>query len=332
MLVGVAEQGLRRLGRRVRAGPRGGGRGRRPGRRPRRCAPRVSAGRASSGSVGRAAAQSARWPPAECPTEATRFEIERARRGRRAHRHRRRRPRTSRASRRRPRRAGTRDSMPPSRDPRDRDRARSSASGRTVRASTRRGRRRPPDAARLPSGRKSSPSLARVGAVGVDGASQCARQDSNLRPRAPEARALSPELRARERPVYRRAPCRSRRGGRRLQRCSSADVSADVHGPRHDRLLLDDRSQGVARDRRARARTRPGATAARIYGRLQLPARARPADRARSPLVRADRVPAHAPGVLPLRDDPRLPDAGHARSRCTRSSGRSSTASSRRRC
>ncbi len=30
----------------------------------------------------------------------------------------------------------------------------------------------------------------------------CARKDSNLRPRAPEARALSPELRALEGPVY----------------------------------------------------------------------------------------------------------------------------------
>src|SRR5437870_7135460 len=33
---------------------------------------------------------------------------------------------------------------------------------------------------------------------------ECARQESNLRPRAPEARALSPELRARDGLVY---PC-----------------------------------------------------------------------------------------------------------------------------
>ena len=41
------------------------------------------------------------------------------------------------------------------------------------------------------------PGSTRVRAIGVDGSSQCARQDLNLRPRAPEARALSPELRAR---------------------------------------------------------------------------------------------------------------------------------------
>ena len=51
----------------------------------------------------------------------------------------------------------------------------------------------------------------------------CARQESNLRPRAPEARALSPELLARGRPVYRGRPLvRSGRGRLRADRHARA--------------------------------------------------------------------------------------------------------------
>ena len=56
-------------------------------------------------------------------------------------------------------------------------------------------------------------------------------------------------------------------------------------------------------------------TAARIYGRLSfLPERGL-GDRARPPLVGPHRVPAHAADLLPLRHDPRVPDARHARRR-----------------
>ena len=53
-------------------------------------------------------------------------------------------------------------------------------------------------------------------------------------------------------------------------------------------------------------------TAARIYGKLSFPPRARAGGRPGPPLVGTDRLPLHAARLLPLRHDPRLPDAGHA--------------------
>ncbi len=84
----------------------------------------------------------------------------------------------------------------------------------------------------------------------------CARQESNLRPRAPEARALSPELRARG-----SDQCRGRRRADVLSRSSRPGVGLgstraarrrqlDVLGHRRDRLLVDHRGEGLAGDRR----------------------------------------------------------------------------------
>ena len=207
----IAEKRPRRRGRRretggegevEQAGLRDGGADQRRADPHRAHPPAVS---------GAHAAQNASCPPAECPTATTRDEIER-------------RVERRRGGRRRQRRPGSVAGHPPP-DPTRRysrfhaaspcaarSRQRSVISERSYWAF-----QYPPwtttTTAKRPGARREEelPELARVGAVRSASSGSCARQDSNLRPRAPEARALSPELRARGEAVYRRPPCRIRR-------------------------------------------------------------------------------------------------------------------------
>ena len=108
----------------------------------------------------------------------------------------------------------------------------------------------------------------------------CARKDSNLRPRAPEARALSPELRARgatESALAPRRPDRPERVGRTTGRGDGLGSAGAVRGRQLDRTRTSSR-----RCSRPRSRPRRGSrqaaivlavvqvlTASRMWGKLQ---------------------------------------------------------------
>ena len=152
------------------------------------------AGRAG-GSVGRAAAQMASWPPAECPTARTRARSSGA-------------SRSASWSRRRRRRRTSPASPPPpptrrySRFHAARPCAARSTQSPSICVRSYLARQYPPwtttpqrTARSRVGGRALRPGSGGSRRSASNGS--CARQESNLRPRAPEARALSPELRAR---------------------------------------------------------------------------------------------------------------------------------------